>query len=343
MQRIKKASSKLLLLLVLTLIFFSAGALSAQAKTEKLYIPGGMPFGAKVYSDGLIVSALSDPAALGLRENPAVCGGVRIGDIIKKADNVQIKTPESLSGCVSRCEGKEMKLTVMRAKDEIVLTVKPQKCSDGEYRLGVNVRDSLAGIGTVTFISAEYGAFGGLGHGICDIGSGEVIPILRGSVAEVKINSIVKGESGRPGEIRGAFMHGKSGTLLKNTECGVFGIIGKVPADVQPMQAAELQEVKAGEAHIMCTLDGEGVKSYKIEIEKIDGDASHTTKNFQIKVTDRELLEKTNGIVQGMSGSPIIQNGKIVGAVTHVMINEPTKGYGIYIGNMLKEVPEILS
>ncbi len=343
MQYIKKASAKILFLLVLTLIFCPVGANTANAATEKMYIPGGMPFGAKIYSDGVIVSVLTPPSELGVDSNPAVVCGILPGDIIKAVGKTPIKKPSALSECIQRSNGSTLELTIYRKGKEIKVNATPAKCPDGEYRLGVNVRDSMAGIGTVTFISPESGAFGGLGHGICDMNSGDVIPILRGCVTDVKINSIVKGSVGAPGEIRGAFTADKKGTLLKNTDCGVFGILGSTPNGIKPMPIADISEIKCGDAYIMCTLDGDGIKSYKIKIEKINSDIHNTTKNFSIKVCDKALLEKTAGIIQGMSGSPIIQNGKIVGAVTHVMINDPQRGFGIYIGNMLKEVPSLLS
>ncbi len=327
----------------MTTMTLVVGILPINAANAKMYIPGGMPFGAKVYSDGVIVSMFTQTDELSLRDNPAVKGGMNIGDIIKKIDKTPIKTAENLSESIGRSEGKELQITVLRGEKETILKITPTKCSDGEYRLGINVRDSMAGIGTVTFISPESGAFGGLGHGICEITTGDVIPIIRGTINNVKINSIVKGEKGTPGEIRGAFTGEKIGTLLKNTECGIFGILGSPPTDIKPMPIAEISEVKTGEAYILCTLDTEGIKKYKIQIEKIDSSPALTTKNFQIKICDNSLLEKTSGIVQGMSGSPIIQNGKIVGAVTHVMVNEPQRGYGIYIGNMLNELPSLLT
>ncbi len=336
MQQTKKRSLRLLLLLVMTFMFISALSVRANAQKEQLYIPGGMPFGAKIYSDGLIVSNFSEPTELGIKENPAKKAGFSLGDIIIKVNNTPIKSPSALSECVTSSNGQEIKVTIQRNSKETVLNIKPVKCSDGEYRLGVNVKDSMAGIGTVTYISADSGEFGGLGHGICDTNTGNVIPLARGTVSKVKINSIMKSENGRPGEIRGSFLQNKTGALLKNTECGVFGILGSVPENIKPMPIAKPCDVKEGEAYILCTLDSEGVKSYKIEIEKIDRDISHTTKNMQIKVIDPALLEKTNGIVQGMSGSPIIQNGKIAGAVTHVMIDNTAKGYGIFAENMLK-------
>ena len=317
---------------------------SAYAQSEKLYIPGGMPFGAKIYSDGVSISMFTDPKELGTEQNPSVSAGLKLGDVIKKINNTVIRDPDTLTNCINDSCGNELTVTVLRAGKEEKINVKAHKCTDGEYRLGISVRDSMAGIGTVTFICENSGAFGGLGHGICDSFTGDVIPILRGSVNNVKINNIIKGTGGKPGEIRGSFTPERMGTILKNSEKGVFGILSSVPSQSpQAIPAADVSEIKCGEASILCTLDGEGVKSYTVEIESIDCTAHSKTKNFLIKVTDKALIEKTGGIVQGMSGSPIIQNGRLCGAVTHVLVNEPQKGYGIYIGNMTEEIPALIA
>ena len=343
MHHTKTASIKRTVIFIITAILNLSCVVSANAVSEKTYIPGGMPFGAKIYTDGVIISAFTEPSDLGCDKNPALNSGLRCGDVIKKIDGKIIKTPSALADIIDNCSGNVLNISVIRGEKEETFKVKPIKCHDGEYRIGVNVRDSMAGIGTVTFISCESGAFGGLGHGICDSYTSCVIPIQRGSVNGVKINNIIKGTEGKPGEIRGSFLMDRTGTLLKNTECGVFGILSSVPNNVNAIPAADISEIKTGAATIRCTLDNEGIKSYSIEIESIDKDTSSSTKNFQIKITDKELIEKTGGIIQGMSGSPIIQNGKLVGAITHVMVNDPRKGYGIYIGNMLKQVPALLT
>ena len=343
MHHTKKQSKKSFVIFVITVILSITSTVSANAATDKKYIPGGMPFGAKIYCDGLIISMFTDPSDLGCEKNPSVNGGLKCGDVIKCINGRTIRQPSALADIIDSSNGEPLNISVVRDGKEETFKVKPVKCPDGKYRIGINVRDTMAGIGTVTFISCDSGAFGGLGHGICDPYTSDVIPIQRGSTNEVKINNIVKGTDGKPGEIRGSFMSGRTGTLLKNTECGVFGIFSSVPSGKTPLSTADLTEVKTGNATILCTLDNEGVKSYTIEIESIDKDASSNTKNFHIKITDKELLEKTGGIIQGMSGSPIIQNGMLVGAVTHVMVNDPQRGYGIYIGNMLKEVPALLT
>ena len=199
--------------------------------------------------------------------------------------------------------------------------------------IGVFLRDSAAGIGTVTFIDKETGLFGGLGHGICDPDTGAPVSIRRGEVRRAVITGILRGSAGKPGEMRGHLDKEKVGALVKNDACGVFGVFTECPVS-REVEIAYRHEVKEGNATLYTTLDGECVTPYTVKISAIDREATGN-KCFTVTVTDAALLAKTGGIIQGMSGSPIIQNGKLVGAVTHVMINDPTTGYGIFIENML--------
>ena len=203
------------------------------------------------------------------------------------------------------------------------------------YQVGMWVRDSTAGIGTMTFYEPSSGAFGGLGHPICDIDTGSVIPISSGEIVDVKINNVKKGYEGVPGELQGSFISGDAiGILNKNNKYGVFGSLLIKPDTSKAIPMGLKQDVRVGEATILTTVDGTIPKEYSISIEKIDYRNNDTAKNMVIKITDKELLEKTGGIVQGMSGSPIIQDGKLVGAVTHVFVNDPSKGYGVFTENM---------
>ena len=218
----------------------------------------------------------------------------------------------------------------------------PVKASaDLKYKAGMWVRDSTAGIGTVTCYDPEDGSFAGLGHGIYDSDTQLLLPLLRGAVVDITLDDIIKGRNGHPGELKGTFGTEKTGTLLGNTPCGVYGVLAKKPQLIYgKLPCALKSEVQKGKASILSNVDGNGVKEYAVEIVKIYS-GNEETKNFVIEVTDRELLEKTGGIVRGMSGSPIIQNGKLVGAVTHVLVNEPSKGYGIFIENMLAQAEKI--
>jgi stage IV sporulation protein B len=207
--------------------------------------------------------------------------------------------------------------------------------SENKYKTGVWIRDSGAGIGTLTFIIPETGEFGGLGHGICDGETGELIPMSRGTVLDVKISSVKRGVAGTPGELKGYFGTQKLGALTENTDCGVYGKLTQIPGQCsRRISIGTRDELCEGSASVVCTTDGGEPREYKIDITHIKRDAVGS-KCFVIEITDPELIERTGGIVQGMSGSPIIQNGKLVGAVTHVLINDPTTGYGIFIENML--------
>ena len=201
------------------------------------------------------------------------------------------------------------------------------------------LKDSTSGIGTVTFIDPDTNIFGGLGHGICDINNGALIPLSKGIIMDVTINGVNKGKIGAAGELKGSFKLKKIGSLMNNTGCGVFGVLTEncVKSPEELINICPKEEVKEGDAYIWCTLSNGEPQKYAIRIYNIDT-TNATVKNFKIKVTDPLLISKTGGIVQGMSGSPIIQDGKLVGAVTHVLINDPTSGYGIFIENMLNQI-----
>ena len=228
-------------------------------------------------------------------------------------------------------------MTVRRGEDEFITELTPVLCADdGKYKAGLLIRDGTAGIGTVTYVDPETGSFAGLGHGICESGSDKLAPLTRGAVVNVTVSGIAKGQPGVPGELKGYFSSGKIGTLFGNTECGVYGVFAEYPRGMcaDTVEAAKTGEICAGDAELWCTTDESGVGKYTVQISDIDH-SGRSVKNFVVTVTDPVLLNKTGGIVQGMSGSPIIQNGKLIGALTHVLVNDPTKGYGIFIENML--------
>ena len=313
----------------------NAAAAESPYKNEKLIV-GGVPFGVKFNTAGVVVLGFSDLEGISKTQNPAYLAGLRPKDIIIKVDGSEIDGAAALTSVIEGCGGRALNVTYKRGGEERVARLTPAYSkSEGKYKTGIWVRDSAAGIGTVTYVVPKTGEFGGLGHGICDGETGDLIPMDRGFVTDVKIDSVKKGIAGDPGEIKGHFGANKCGSLKSNTDCGVFGVFSKLPDGLgKPVSLALRDEIKAGEAQLVCTLDGEGRQSYTVEISTINRKADGS-KCFIIKVTDPKLIEKTGGIVQGMSGSPIIQNGKLVGAVTHVMINDPTVGYGIFIENML--------
>ena len=307
-----------------------------ELKSMRLY-PGGTPFGVKFMTEGVLIVGFCDVDTASGRTNPSSAAGLSVGDRIIAVNGKRICGLGELSRIVESSGGKSISLTYRRGGNEHTATLTPAySLSEGCYKTGAYVKDNGAGIGTVTYIVPNSLEFGGLGHGICESDGGKLVPISRGAVVNVGIDGVEKGKSGTPGELRGHFKSGKSGSLLQNTDCGVFGVLATLPDGLpsEPLSLGLRDEVKEGRAYIWSTLEGSTPKRYEIEISNIDRSAA-AGKCFSVKVTDKALIDASGGIVQGMSGSPIIQNGKLIGAVTHVMINDPTTGYGIFIENML--------
>ena len=322
---------------LLTLHSFPALAEGTEGKIsagDEVYV-GGMPFGIKLYTEGLLVVGFSPVDCDAGSTTPASDAGLTVGDVIIEINGKKVTTSVEFSDTVGTSEG-ELQIKYLRHGEEHTVTVKPSLSKkDGRYKTGMWLRDSTAGIGTVTFTVPDTLEFAGLGHGVCDGETGDLIPLQRGVAAEAKISGIKKGTPGTPGELRGYFTGADIGTIQSNTSCGVFGVLSKEvinPLMPDKVCIASRGEVKLGEADIYCTLEGAEPSQFKIKILRLPEDSS----NFEIEVCGTALLEKTGGIVQGMSGSPIIQDGKLVGAVTHVLISDPTKGYGIFIEDMLE-------
>ncbi len=305
---------------------------------EQYVIPCGTPFGLKMLTDGVVVVALNPVETSSGTADPARDAGLRKGDVILAVNGQTVSSNDELTNCIRAAGGNKVELTVRRDGMEMSIWITPEESlSDGEYRCGIWVRDSSAGIGTVTFYDPATGIFGGLGHAVCDVDTGETMPLASGEVVPVQIHGVQKGEVGTPGELQGSFTSAFScGTLYLNNETGVYGVLSQNPAAGNSAVPLCLrQDVQEGAAEILTTVNGTSPKRYDIVIEKINVGDNTATKNMVIRVTDPELLETTGGIVQGMSGSPILQNGKLVGAVTHVFVNDPTRGYGIFAENML--------
>jgi stage IV sporulation protein B len=260
---------------------------------------------------------------------------LKCGDRIVAINGREVHSAGEVRELIGRSGGESITIAANRGDTKIKIEMIP-KLEDGEYRLGITLKDMTAGIGTITFIDPESGEFGGLGHGICDSESGAVTPMESGSAMEVVLGGIHKGAVGSPGELSGIITDSTIGSLTINSSVGVFGKLKKFDAQTcgKAYEIAHRNEVKAGEATIISTLKNGKKAEYKIEIYDID-QASTGSKSFRIRVKDPALLAITGGIVRGMSGSPIIQNGKLVGAVTHVLVADPTEGYGIFIENML--------
>lgn len=301
-----------------------------------LLVPGGTPFGIKLLTQGVVVVGISDVSSVEGCVCPAKEAGLKVGDVIISINKNSAVNNGGVAQAVKKSDGKPMEFTVLRKEKELKLTVTPVFSSENKcFQAGIWVRDSSAGIGTVTYYDPQTSAFGGLGHPVCDIDTGEIMPLMSGEVVPVKISGAVKSVAGSPGELVGGFVSEKSvGNILTNNENGIFGTLDSSPSNFEAVPMGFKQEIVCGKATIISTVDESGPKEYDIEITEIDPDSKNSSKNMVIKVTDKELLEKTGGIVQGMSGSPIIQNGKLIGAVTHVFVNEPTQGFGIFCENM---------
>lgn len=312
--------------------------------TVKKVIACGQPFGIKMLTEGIMVVRLSD--VNGKTDScPAKNAGIHVGDIIISVGGEKITSNEDLSKAISSSNGETVEVVLKRNFDdksssgeEISLKMTPEYCdSEKSYKTGMWVRDSSAGIGTITFYDPSTGSFGGLGHPICDTDTGELMPLSSGEICGVSITGYKKGLNGVPGELKGRFLSGNEiGTATQNTNSGIFGSLDESPSENEEIEIADYDEIKTGKAEILTTISGSEPSKYSINIEQVNKD-DPDLKNLVIRVTDRDLLEETGGILQGMSGSPIIQNGKLIGAVTHVFVNNSSMGYGILAQTMISQ------
>ena len=310
--------------------------------TEKKYVvPCGNLFGIKFYTKGVVVIKCSDIILNNKTENPGSSGGLLPGDTITRINNNEVLCCNDIKEAVANCAGNIIEVTYERQGKEFNTQLTPISTgSNGDFHLGLWIRDSCAGLGTMTFYEPNSKCFASLGHGICDAETGKVLPLDSAYITEAKIASITKGSQAVTGSINGYFAGGDKtlGLALRNCETGLYGTLTETPCQAAPIEIANIQEIKKGPAQILCTLDNGKPQYYNIEITRIDYDANNRTKNLQIIATDERLLEKTGGIVQGMSGSPILQNGKLIGAVTHVLITNSAKGYGVFAQKMFDDM-----
>lgn len=310
---------------------FGGTASPAQSRTVQL---GGDVFGIKLFSDGVIVAALSDIYADDAVCCPAKDAGIEAGDYVLAANGAPVETNAALAEVLS--SGEAVALTLRRGDTTYDTTLTPVMAG-GVYKAGMWIRDSAAGIGTVTFYSADGSAFAALGHGICDSDTKDVLAIRSGEPAEITICGIEPGRAGEPGRLRGYFTGSDSlGTLSQNTELGIYGTL-KTQHSGRTVEVLDREAVHTGPVQIAATIDEDGVQLFDAEIERVSTDAHQETKTLVVRVTDPALLAETGGIVQGMSGCPILQDGKLAGAVTHVFVDDPTRGYGIFAETMLEQ------
>lgn len=315
---------------------FPVKSAKVKVSRRRYVVPGGSPFGIRLYTKGVMIIRIDEVTTSSGNVSPGKKAGLREGDMIISVDGVDVYRNRELSAIFSSSGGKTLKLVIERDSKRRELSFNPALCSeDNSYKGGLWIRDSTAGIGTLTWYDSTSGVFAGLGHAVCDADTGEIMPLSGGDAVEAEIKGCYKGSSGSAGELCGVFSSGTIGSLYINGETGVYGVMDSFDENEKVVPVALKQEVKTGAAQIICTVDDGGEKYYDIEIEKVFT-TDDTQRNLILKVTDPELIKKTGGIVQGMSGSPIIQNGMLVGAVTHVFVDDPTEGYGIFAENMLE-------
>lgn len=302
-------------------------------------LAGGSPVGIYMETKGVLVidsGEITDRE--GIRRTPAE-HIIQPGDYICEIDGEVLTGKKQLMQLVKENQGEPMELQVIRHQETIQLEMTPVQTADGSYKLGIWVRDNIQGIGTLTFVEPD-GTFGALGHGISDVDTGERLEISDGDLYHADILSIQKGTAGTPGELRGVINYreeNRIGTICGNSQYGIRGQMepGKYAESMKKIPTGLKQEIQTGKAEIRCDI-GDGIREYQCEILEIDSNAKDTNKCFVLRITDDDLLSRTGGIVQGMSGSPVLQNGKLIGAITHVFVNDPTKGYGIFIENMME-------
>lgn len=310
-------------------------------------IPLGNLIGVKLYTSGVLVVGMSEiEGDNNQKYKPYLNSGIEEGDMIVEMNNKKIENTDELVDVVSKSNGQEIQIKYVRNEEVITTSIAPIKNEANEYKLGLWVRDAAAGVGTLTFYEPTTGSFAALGHGIVDVDTGGILNIANGELVTSKLISIQKGEKNNPGEIKGSIDSGVTiGEIEKNTNFGVFGFVSnRGNLDLKRSKEYDValrSEIKTGEAEIICELEEGKKETYKIEIEKIYTSNNYDNKSMLIKITDERLLEKTGGIIQGMSGAPIIQNGKFIGAITNVLVSDPTTGYAIFGDLMIKQMRNV--
>ena len=317
-------------LMAILLCGSAAGAVSNADASAQMLVPVGHTVGVKLFSRGVLVVKLPDDSC------PAKACGLKEGDVILACDGTTVTSTEQFQSLLQKSEGEPTDLQIHRDGVHMTVSVDPEENEKGVFCIGAWIRDSMAGIGTMTYYDPVSGTFGALGHGITDVDTLQLMPFSSGTILPSSVKAVKKGSSGGAGELKGEFdLTTTLGTLSANTECGIFGTLNAEEPGVNLAAAIPTGKPKEGKAVIRANVRGDAVEEYEIEILNVITNPTDS-RDMVISVTDSELIALTGGIVQGMSGSPIIQDGKLVGAVTHVLLKEPCKGYGISIETMLK-------
>ena len=343
----KKILYCLLMFAILASAVTNQSVLYAEAATAKVtgqtvYV-GGTPIGIKLKSEGLVVIGRNDVLTENGLVNTIENSKLSKGDMIVEVEGNPVRTAQEFTELVNRAEykGKELKMTVMRGKKKMEATIKRAlDMVTKEYRVGLWVKEDTLGIGTLTYVESESLRFGGLGHSVIDPDTKEIVPVASGEAYECTITGVVKGMRGKAGELKGVFVNSSNpiGTIDVNNTFGIFGKMNDIVSNElypEPVEVLTNHAVKPGKATVVTTVYGDQPKEYQIEIVKVNNQQRAGDKSMVIRITDPALLEATGGIVQGMSGSPILQDGKLCGAVTHVFINDPTRGYAVFAEWML--------
>lgn len=307
-------------------------------KAEQKVMVSGEVFGIKLYTDGVIVVGIQEVQTDSGKKSPSGSAGIEVGDIIVAIDGENVYTSDQVQSILGANNGGSFEVKIKRGERYRDYTVTPVYCErEGCYKAGMWVRDSTAGIGTITFYNKQSGIFAALGHQINDIDTKEIMPMLDGEAVKATVSKIEKSTRGTTGSLECDFTNQTLGKLLSNTDCGIYGAYAEVSESAKEYPVAAIQEVKKGKATLISTVEKGQPKEYEIEITHIGFNENNREKNMIVKVTDKDLIDKTGGIVQGMSGSPIIQNGKLVGALTHVIVGNPQKGYAVFAQTMAEE------